>query len=136
MSKRKQNVLLGVGTLLLGTILYILFRKTTYVSIIFQNIRWVNSISNSLECIDNDFLKYYLPDFLWALSLCCGFQVIYTPGIKGNVICGVIAVVFGGVWEILQHAKIVSGTGDFVDVLMYLLAGTICVILNLKERDK
>ena len=46
----------------------------------------------------------------------------------------VFTAIYGCVWELLQWLSILGGTGDYLDIIMYLLASILCLIINLKER--
>ncbi len=81
-----------------------------------------------------DFLMYYLPDFLWGFSLSCLLQAFCVYSFKGTVLCCCITAIYGCVWELLQWLSILGGTGDYLDIIMYLLASILCLIINLKER--
>lgn len=135
MSKRRINILLGTMTLVLGFLIYIFFRTNTHIARAFDKIDWIVYIRRQLPGCSNDFIKFYLPDFLWGFSLNCGLMAIYDPRVKGGILCGCIALVSGCIWEILQYIGIVSGTGDVIDIIMYLLASIIHIIINLKERE-
>ncbi len=82
----------------------------------------------------SNFLKFYFPDFLWAISLCFGLYAIYLPTIKTSIMLSVIVFVYGVIWEILQAVEVLGGTGDIVDVIMYLLACLLALIFNLKKE--
>ena len=127
---RIKNILLSIASLVLGAGLYALFRPTTFVSAFMGRISWVAELQTVLQFVPADFLRYYLPDMLWAFSLCCCLQAIFLPDQLGTVICGVTAASFGVVWELLQVIGVVQGTGDGVDVVMYFLAAVASIFIN------
>lgn len=136
MSKRRINILLGTLALILGFLIYILFRTNTYIAKPFEAVRWIEYIRRYLLRGSCDFIKFYFPDFLWGFSLNCGLVAIYLPGFKGNVVCGCVAFFCGCIWEALQYIGVVNGTGDIVDITMYLLASIFNIIINLKETRR
>ena len=136
MSQRLRNVLLGTASLVLGGFIYVMFRENAFIAKCFEQLEFILRLRNMMGFCSNDFLKYYFPDFLWGFSLCCGLHVIYEPQVKGSLMCGLMALFCGIAWELLQFWKFVGGTGDYVDIIMYLLASCTCIIINLKERKK
>ena len=126
--------MLGIASLLLGTAFYLLFRENIYFSkLVLAKIEIVQ-ISTYFSFLDNAFFKYYFPDFLWAFSLDCLLHAIYLPNVKGAINCSLITVLVGTVYEAFQYFDIVSGTGDLIDVLLYLLAAITVVFINQKGR--
>lgn len=126
MSRRMRNIVFAVTALLLGGALYVLFRGNTCVSILVRSILPVPQFPMSCP-----FLSFYLPDFLWAFSLCCLLMAIHTPDSKGVVLCSVFGFSLGVLWELLQYAHITGGTGDIWDMAVYLLAAALSVLINL-----
>lgn len=136
MSKQKMNVLLGIVALVLGGFIYVAFQENSYVARFCAQLENISYLQKNLNVYSNDFLLYYFPDFLWGFSLCCGLQIIHRPGVRGTLLCSVVAFLCGMLWELLQSGDYVIGTGDVIDVLMYLLASFVSIIINLKEREK
>lgn len=130
MSFRIKNILLSIAALLLGVLLYVLFRPTTVVSLLFGRIWWVSELQTELQSVPADFLRYYLPDLLWAFSLSCGLHAVILPDQRETLACGGLAVICGIVWELLQKFNAVQGTGDWVDVVMYFLAAIASILIN------
>lgn len=135
---RKMTIfyLIAIVSLMSGGALYVVFRENTYIAQIIRNLISVDSITHYLKRIDNNFLKFYFVDYLWALSLSCGLHIIFSPNKKGSILCTGIISFIGIVYELLQLAGIISGTGDLVDVILYFLAGVTVNILYLKGVDK
>lgn len=133
MSKKRTNLILCISSLIVGGFLYIILRPTTYVAQIFNSITIINSIQNKLSILDLNFCKYYLPDYLWSFSLCCGLVSIFNPQKTGLLICATLTFMCGSTWELLQYANVLSGTFDFWDILMYLIAVVFTVLINIKE---
>ena len=135
MSKQKKNTLLSILALVIGCMLYVWFRPNTYIS---RLLGWMNTTQAPPFCSPfiRDLFRFYLPDFLWAFSLSCGLIAIHNPGTTGIIICALAAFLLGAVWELLQHLGVVSGTADIHDAIMYLLASTLCIIFNVKEKKQ
>ena len=136
MSKRKKNILFSLISLIVGSLLYILFRKNTYIGGILNGIENIYISRERYLFQVSDFFKFYLPDFLWGFSLGCGLIAIHNPRIKGVIICASYSFLCGLIWELLQYLEVLSGTGDIHDVIMYLLASVVCIIINLKETRR
>ena len=136
MSKRKRNALLCLTALIIGGLLYILFRPGTYIGGVLDRLLPVSTIRQICSTYTGDLFKFYLPDFLWAFSLGCCFIAINDPKITGVILCSLLAFLCGTAWEILQYFKLIQGTGDIHDVIMYFLASAICIIMNLKETKE
>lgn len=136
--KIKLNVYYAVAiiSLLLGLICYLFFREKTYVSEIFDSILNLKSIRSSFKFLENDFLKFYFPDYLWAVSFSCCLHIIFKPKIVGSIICTAVISLFGIVFELLQLIGIINGTGDIFDVCLYILGCFTVNIITLKRGEK
>lgn len=129
MSKRIFNFICGICALGLGGMLYVLFREQTIIAKLLGQISFITILRSASAPLSNEFVQYYLPDFLWAFSLGSLLKVI--PGLhKKSLACGTIALICGGLWEIMQCIGVISGTFDWIDVLMYFLAGFVCVSIK------
>lgn len=130
MKKRWFYGLLSVMSLSAGGLIYILFRPTTYIAKPFMKFfPFISDISGLLSLSNCTFLKYYFPDYLWAFSLFCCFNTVSTS--KKSMLYRACAVVLiGALWETLQYFHIISGTGDLIDVFMYLTAVLTVVLLD------
>jgi len=133
MSRRRKNILICLVSLFLGALLYICFRNHTYLSILVDKAIPLASLQTYLRPYRNDFLMFYLPDFLWGLSLGCALEAINLPP-KGVMPSGAIAFLCGCIWELGQHLGFVNGTADPLDALMYFTAGLVTTIVNIKEK--
>ena len=131
MSRRTQNILFACAALVLGCVLYVCFRGSSYVAMLIQRILPAEQLCRFVQPYGNAFLSFYLPDLLWAFSFCCLLNSIYVPGMKGTVACGGAAFLAGAIWEIFQYTGLVTGTGDVLDMLAYLLAALLSTTINL-----
>ena len=136
MSNRKMYCLLSAISLILGASIYIFLRGNSYIGIVTGNFPVILTVRQLVMHLSCDFTKFYLADFLWGFSLCCGLLAIYTPQVKGCLICAFATILCGCAWELLQYVGIWGGTGDFCDMLMYFLAGLTCTIINTVRRKK
>jgi len=135
MSVRTKNFLVCILSLLIGGMVYILFRPTAIISAMIGNDRWLTQLRFWMEPISNGFVRNYIGDFLWMVALCCGLYGILLPkpGEKLHYIFG--AGLLGVIWELLQWLGAVKGTGDWLDVFMYGLAAFASFIINRKEKE-
>lgn len=135
MSKRGRNILLCLLFLALGGVCYVLFRTDSHIAKYFDGVSCVLFLRKYAARCTCGFFRFYLPDLLWGLSFGLGLTAIFEPKGRGILICAGAAFVFGCIWELLQFCKIISGTGDWLDVTMYLAASFLCLIFN-KKRGK
>ncbi len=126
---------IGVISLILGLMIYLLFRENTNISQMIYRFIDLTEIRSILSWLENDFLKYYFVDYLWALSLSCWLHLIFLPKMKGSFVCSITVVFLGVLFETLQFTKLVNGTGDILDVISYLLAVLTVNIINYKRGN-
>lgn len=137
MSNRVLFFALGLCSLCLGGLIYVFLRTNSIISVMVGNLITIKEtqifISQLSIC---NFLKYYFADFLWTFSLCSFFHSLYLPNIKNSIIIGIATFLFGLIWETAQYLNFVSGTGDVADIILYLTASLIVVLINLKRGNK
>ena len=139
MSQRLFYAILSTVSLLIGAILYLLYRENTHLSLFFNECFILKSMRQCAKEIENDFLKFYFPDFLWAFSLSFGLMFVFKPKFWGGLICCLTSFLYGMLWETLQALGYIRGTGDFWDVVMYLMASLIAALIfrmRRKENEK
>lgn len=136
MSKRSQNVLLAVTSLIFGGMIYLVLRPNTQISKLFQSFSINISLQTPKDSCVFTFLEYYFVDFLWCFSLCCSLVAVFLPRKRGVMTCSAIGVAWGILWEMLQYIGIANGTGDIFDIIAYLLAGIICILANKKFKGE
>ena len=127
--------IVGILALALGGGCYLLCRPNTYVAQAVIKIIPMREVRNQLSWLDCGFLKYYLPDYLCGVALACGLHAIFNPKAKESLICTVVVVLLGALYEVLQWFGIISGTGDIVDVVLYALAGATVNVINYKRGN-
>lgn len=135
MSKRACFFLMSLLFLGFGAMIYILFRPNTHIAVICDSIIDLDLFRQSVSIFGCNFLKFYLPDLLWGLSLSLGMYAIFLPNLKQKIVLSVIVLLCGVVWEILQWTGIIGGTGDIIDIIMYLSASILAVIINFKRGN-
>ena len=122
-----------IVSLAFGAVLYLVFRESTYLHTILRCsvTEWAN-----VTFIGSDIVRYFLPDFLWAYSLCCGLYGIALPTEKKLWLPPLCVVGLGIIWECFQWFGVVKGTGDVLDVLSYGLATAVVVYINIRKEGK
>ena len=123
MRLRLRWSVISVVSLLCGALDYMLYRQDTYIGAlsIFPGMpfHW-----------GYDFFAYYFPDFLWAFSLIFGLFSILSPLKQNTVLCLLITVAYGYTWELAQYLNWISGTADWIDVVMYIAAAISAVMIK------
>ncbi len=123
-------LVLGIFSLSVGGLIYIVFRPDTLIHTLVSSF-----MPLPRECIcQNSFIRFYLPDALWAFSLGCFLSTL----LENRLIFALIVAGYGIAWELAQALSIISGTADLIDVGMYVIAALAVVGINLlfKENPK
>lgn len=110
-------LILSGATLLLGLINYILIHPSVTF---FGRIRIDHEVYFSTKNIVSIIAKNYFSDIAWCISLICALVFLK----KNNLLSKTGKVTILSIpftTEILQHLKIVKGTFDWVDILIYSL---------------
>lgn len=128
-NKRYKFIILGIISLFSGFLVYVFFRPNTHISKLIYSL-----IGTSVEMSGSRFIRFYVADYLWGFSLSCWLYAIFLPRRRGSALCTLVVCVVGVGYESLQFFGVVSGTGDVIDCLMYLLAGLTVNILNIQRR--
>lgn len=135
MSKRIRMLLLCLLSLTLGVIIYTYYRSDTYIGNLIREILNIEyKTANHFS-----FISYYIPDYLWAFSLCSGLFAIYPLKPSLGFWWGIVTFIYGVIWEIMQYFALISGTFDIVDIIMYFTAASSVVTINYlfnKEKKK
>lgn len=119
--------------LLMGALLYALYRQDTGIGKLFGAFLGFSLPVNSLF---SKLCAWFLPDFLWMVSLICALFAVWLPTEKGTLfLCG-LALTVGVLWETAQYYGVVSGTGDLWDVLMYGIAAVFAAIIKRKSKKE
>lgn len=141
--KTRQIYLGHIATLLIGSLIYILFRSSTLKMFIwYEKLGITNQISrmraktflysNKLP----DFLLYALPDGFWLFSYMSLILFLWKNELRrDNIFWVFILSIIAILSELGQLLKIIPGTFDIVDLLMYLL-GTFLPFMIYKKSIK
>ena len=129
MKNTKKNVILSIFSLSVGGLIYLATRPASYISVFINRIIPLEDIQRVFSPLNIEFVNNYVPDFLWAFSLTCALLAT-NKSIKASALtvslCGII-------WEAIQFFGLTPGTGDIVDIIMYLTAVFTAVLINKKE---
>lgn len=79
-------------------------------------------------------LRYYLPDALWAFAMTAAIRLILGNNTKTSRIGFLVSVLTGVVLEFLQFGQVISGTGDWMDILAEGTGALVCVFIINKYR--
>jgi len=145
MKIRRQLIYGHIGTLILGGLIYILFRSEKlimfrwldFLSFSFQNIRALTlGFRNYLP----DWFIFSLPDGLWIFSYMSLVLLIWKNKINyRNIIWIVIIPLLVVASEIGQLMNIIQGTFDYNDIVFYIMGAILPIafyteLLNLKIK--
>ena len=125
MRTRKKHLYLSIFSLMLGLLYYVFFKPNSYLHIAAAEL-FETDFGKELDFV---ILNSYFCDFLWGFSLAEGLIFILGGTLKKRMLCGAIATAYGALWEVLQFAGVISGTGDLVDMLTYLQASILAVMI-------
>jgi len=122
---RKFYGLLSLLTLLLGIIIYLIFRDISNM-VLFTWIQKPQFLQTTLiplkQTIFSDFLKYHLPDMLWFVSAVLFIRFIWFFKIKIQTVYILSFYAIGLAFEISQLSKKVPGTFDCLDIFFMGIA--------------
>lgn len=138
--KTKQLLIGHVATLCCGSLIYILFRSSSLKMFIwFERINILSVIKNfrnftsTYSNILPNFILYSLPDGLWLFSYVSLVLYLWKNELKSENIFWIFSVpLISIISELGQINKIIPGTFDIIDLLMYLL-GTILPFIIYKK---
>jgi hypothetical protein len=116
----KKFIIHVVSPLLLGLIIYFLFRKTSdLVASQYFGLIWADKIAFSAP----NFIMHNLPDGLWSYAFTNGIIQIWKYELNQNSIIWICLIPFIGITtEILQAQQIFIGTYDSMDLVAYFIA--------------
>lgn len=137
MSNRIVYFIIGTISLIIGGSFYVIFRENSYISHFFSEIYFIREARNYLSHPCFTAISWYLPDFLWAFSLCCGLFSIFEESIKTALFISAIVLLYSMLWEFLQYIRTVEGTADILDIVTYLFAIlTALLIYYIRRKEK
>ena len=83
---------------------------------------YYENTSTLLECVAN-----YLPDALWSYSLVSLMLIVWKLKIPYSWLIAIMLLFIST--ELLQFLKFIPGTGDLIDILIYLLSGYLSYLI-------
>ncbi|SEN89936.1 hypothetical protein SAMN05444671_2386 [Flavobacterium sp. CF108] len=139
--KVKQLYIGHIFTLLCGSLIYILFRTSNLKMFIWFDELKILDIINSLRSFTVSYsshlpniILYSLPDGLWMFSYVSLVLFLWKNEIKNeNLFWILIIPIISIISELGQLIKIVPGTFDSSDLLMYFLGTTLPFIIYRKS---
>ena len=120
MKQRVKYILLSAAGLLLGLPIYLTLRNGTYIHRIFG--LYGEKALIPAKGVLAGFVKYNLPDFLWAFSLCCALHAVLLPDVRRSALLSLCVALCGCAWEVMQLAGILRETFDPLDCIMCFIA--------------
>lgn len=133
MKNRFVFLTLSFISLLSGALIYIFFRSGTYIHLFIEEyfasktVRFVEKNNSFI-----DFLRYYFIDFLWCFSFSCTLSsVSHKFNVFNTITISLFSVFLGVLFELLQNSGCISGTFDYFDILMYVIAGICHAFINI-----
>ncbi len=138
-NKSSEKVILcflGISSLLIGLFIYVIFRENTYVAQYVAKIVDLSGLRKALKPIEGNFIKFYFPDYLWGVAFASGLHTLFLPTLRNSIRCSAVVFICGTVYEFLQYCALVPGTGDLIDVILYLLSGTTVSSIVFFRRKK
>lgn len=128
MNKHISYFLLSILCLLLGVVVYYYFKKESLVYESFLGIKKDNQQGYSIA--------NWLPDLCWEISFLFMLSAVWGSWkiVPISIKIATLIVILGT--ELLQMAKILPGTGDIKDMVVYFIGFTIFTLLFLIKRSK
>lgn len=118
----------------IGGALYIFLRPTAYVSLVIRKIKLVSILLEKVNFDSSNWLALFLNnwfcDFLWAYALAFCLLLVFEKAGKKYIMPIVISIGFSVLFEVLQGFEIISGTFDWLDLIMELTAIILAVIIK------
>jgi len=128
MSKsRVQSMGMGIIVFLMGSMIYFAFRTSElYMFRIFPNgdlPSWIIAIRNQLSSLHvPEWIRYCLPDGLWLLSYMLIIDSIWNEETTWlHELFLWILPISAILTEFLQMELLIPGTGDWIDVIFYVM---------------
>jgi len=122
--------------LLIGGLIYISFRsKALLLFRWFDEIK-ISGFTNLIRCTLSPMKKYIpnwaiysLPDGLWVYALSSSLFIIWGKDCLKSFYRVLIIIAFAPCLEIMQFYNILPGTFDIIDLIFYIIASTVSVLI-------
>jgi len=129
---KKQLIFGHIATLLVGGLIYLLFRTSSLKMFEWYNTIGLGTFTNKLRVLTlpfaykiPDWILYSLPDGLWIFSYISLILFIWQNKISKNSLFWILLIPFIAISsEIGQLFRIVPGTFDLTDIILYLIGIT------------
>jgi hypothetical protein len=124
MNKRFYYFIFSVISLLIGTSIYYYFQKDTLVYESYLGIVKNNNNNNKQSYLIN-----WLPDLCWEISLLFMLSTVWGNWrqVPNSIKLLTLSLIIGT--ELLQMQKLLPGTGDIKDILVYFIGFSIFTLL-------
>ena len=134
MSNKTKKILFLISNafvpLLLGLAIYVFMKNGTYINSFLGD-----EFNYSPKTVLGIFIANWFCDFLWSYALVFALYLVLSP-FKNNLIFScVTSALLGLILELLQGTNILSGTFDWWDIIIEIVA-VIIALLNLKKTNK
>lgn len=129
---RKRVLFYGINIvlpLLIGGIVYVVFRRDTYLAEFVFEIIGLKQKEIILPAWLSFIVRNYISDFLWAYSLAFALSSLFQYKRRNAVIVFVICVVFALTIELLQNTRAFSGTFDVVDIALEAISVLLALLI-------
>ena len=129
MNKRFYYFIFSIISLLIGTSIYYYFQKNTLV---YESYLGIVKNNNNKQ----DYLINWLPDLCWEISLLFMLSSVWGNWrqVPNSIKLLTLGLIIGT--ELLQMQKLLPGTGDIKDILVYFIGFSIFTLLFIKNRPK
>ncbi len=123
----------AVSALLLGTLMYLLFRPDTHISRAFYSVWDIRPLAHGLQSVIPrpllSFLRYYLPDLAWTYALTFTLSSILKATRFGLRLSACLSALFALGLELCQKYGIMQGTFDPLDIAFELCITALAVLI-------
>ena len=128
--------------IILGTIIYFVFRPDTYISIYLRQLFYIAGW-NPFSIIGLNYpaviyLRNFGCDILWAYALVFAVHYFFDKTTRSLYLTAAICLGFDFFIELLQYINIISGTFDMMDVIVEAVATFVAVgiLFKLCKEEK
>ena len=138
--KRIIKVLIAIITLFIGGLIYVIYRSNELLMFNWFNCLGLNSVVMQLRdrfshLILSEWVRYNLPAGLWLFSYMFIIDSIWNDNNGPIYRCFIIILPLVSLTsEIMQFYKIMPGTFDIIDIIGYVLAIILFIILKLTSK--
>ena len=143
----KSDLLLLVAaatSLIGGMVSYILFRVTpTHFELLMADLLGIPALLEIYIRLDQEqmhmLMTCYAADFFWMFSLVTGLFVLLKTNVAPAAVAfrsAFLSLLVGLLLELLQRSKVISGTFDFYDLITFLIAAVMAVIICIKTETR